>query len=88
MMPEPLFPIEGRIAVPLNPVMEKDWALIASFGLAAIAELKKAVLETCGIPAIIVNKSDSSYHFGEVELYVKRDDVIRAKRILDEEEPA
>lgn len=51
-----------------------------------MAELKKAVLETSGIPAILVNKADSSYHFGDVELYVKRDDVIRAKRILDEEQ--
>jgi hypothetical protein len=68
--------------------MEKDWAQIASYGLEAIAELKKAVLEASGIPAITINKSDSSYHFGEVELYVKRDDVIRAKMILDDEEAA
>lgn len=68
--------------------LEKDWTRIASFGLGAIAELKKAVLEASGIPAVLVNKADSSYHFGEVELYVKRDDVIRAKRILDEEQAA
>jgi hypothetical protein len=68
--------------------MEKDWVCIASYGLAAIAELNKAVLETVGIPAIVVNKSDSSYHFGDVELFVKRDDAIRAKRILDEETTA
>ncbi|MCF8258501.1 MAG: DUF2007 domain-containing protein [Flavobacteriales bacterium] len=68
--------------------MEKDWALIASYGLAAIAELKKAVLGASGIQAITINKSDSSYHFGEVELYVKRDDVIRAKKILDDQETA
>lgn len=68
--------------------MEKDWVQIASYGLEAIAELKKAVLETSGIPAITINKSDSSYHFGEVELYVKRDDIIRAKKILEDEETA
>jgi len=68
--------------------MEKDWAMISSFHLAAIAELQKAVLEASGIPAITINKSDSSYHFGEVELYVKRDDVIRAKLILDNEQTA
>jgi hypothetical protein len=65
--------------------MEKDWAKIDSYGLQAIAELKKAILEASGIPSIIINKSDSSYHFGDVELYVKRDDVIRAKMILDDE---
>jgi hypothetical protein len=65
--------------------MEKDWAKIDSCGLQAIAELKKAILEASGIPSVIINKSDSSYHFGDVELYVKRDDVIRAKMILDDE---
>jgi hypothetical protein len=65
--------------------MEKDWAKIDSYGLQAIAELKKAILEASGIPSIIINKSDSSYHFGDVELYVERDDVIRAKMILDDE---
>lgn len=53
--------------------------------MVALAELKKAVLESFGIQAIIINKSDSSYHFGDLELYVNRDDVMRAKKILDEE---
>lgn len=68
--------------------MEKDWVQIASYSLAAIAELKKAVLAASDIDAIVMNKSDSSYHFGDVELYVKRDNVIRAKKILDEEATA
>lgn len=65
--------------------MEKDWVQIASYSMVALAELKKAVLESFGIQAIIINKSDSSYHFGDLELYVNRDDVMRAKKILDEE---
>ncbi|MCB9192686.1 MAG: DUF2007 domain-containing protein [Flavobacteriales bacterium] len=37
------------------------------------------------INAVVINKQDSSYLFGEAELYVPQDQVIRAKRILDEE---
>jgi len=65
--------------------MEKDWVQVASYSMVALAELKKAVLESVGIPAIVINKSDSSYLFGDLELYVNRDDVIRAKKILDEQ---
>jgi hypothetical protein len=68
--------------------MEHDWTPVASYGMAAIAELKKAVLEASGIPAVVMNRADSSYHFGDVELYVLRDDVIRAKRILEDEQTA
>ena len=65
--------------------MEKGWIQVASYAMVAIAELKKSVLESAGIPVILINKSDSSYLFGELELYVKHDDVIRSKMILDEE---
>ncbi|MFM1875488.1 MAG: putative prokaryotic signal transducing protein [Bacteroidota bacterium] len=49
------------------------------------AELQCALLNESEIKAVIINKQDSSYLFGEAELYVRQDDVIRAKRILDEE---
>ena len=64
--------------------MEKDWVLTDSYSLAAIAELKKAVLLENHIEAIILNAQDSSYMFGSVELYVHRDDLIKAKRVLEE----
>lgn len=40
-----------------------------------------------GINAIIVNKKDSSYLFGELELYVMSDDAIQAKHIITTQEP-
>lgn len=49
------------------------------------AELKCAILRAQEVNAVIINKQDSSYLFGDAELYVPHDDVIRAKRILDEE---
>lgn len=38
-----------------------------------------------GVNAIVINKQDSSYLFGEAEVFVPHDEVILAKRILDEE---
>ena len=54
-------------------------------GAANEVQLKLALLQAQEINAVIINKQDSSYLFGEAELYVPQDEVIRAKRILDEE---
>ena len=48
-------------------------------------ELKAALLIANGVHAVIINKQDSSYLFGEAELYVTQDDVILSKRVLNEE---
>lgn len=65
--------------------MEKDWAHVATYSLAALAELNKAVLQENGIESIVLNAQDSSYLFGSIDLYVHRDDVLKAKRILEEQ---
>lgn len=64
--------------------MEKGWVKILS-GAANEVELKLALLQAQEINAVIINKQDSSYLFGEAELYVPQDVVIRAKRVLNEE---
>lgn len=51
------------------------------------AELLKGLLMENGINAIIVNKQDSSYLFGELELYVMPNDAIQAKHIITIQEP-
>ncbi|MBK7966299.1 MAG: DUF2007 domain-containing protein [Bacteroidetes bacterium] len=43
-----------------------------------------SLLEEQDIPAYKINKKDSSYIFGEIELYVSSDLVDRAKLILTE----
>lgn len=48
--------------------------------------MKRALLQAQDVNAVIINKQDSSYLFGEAELYVPQDEVIRAKRILDEKD--
>lgn len=47
-----------------------------------IAEIVKNMLWDNGIPAFYINKRDSLYHFGEIDLYVTRDDVIKAKSLI------
>jgi len=44
----------------------------------------RQMLTNHNIQSFLVNKQDSSYKFGVVELYVNRDDVIRAKKLIQE----
>ena len=49
------------------------------------AEIVKAVLEDNDIPTIVLNKKDSSYHFGAFEVHVKKDCVLRAIKIIQDD---
>jgi len=46
------------------------------------AEILKSLLEENDIPAVIINKQDSAYLFGDIEVYIKPDDMIKGKHIL------
>lgn len=49
-----------------------------------LARLIIMKLEEEGVKVFYINKKDSSYNnFGQIELYVQRDDVVRAKYIID-----
>ncbi len=64
--------------------MEENLVHIYSVGQPYTAELVRQMLVDNNIAAFLVNKQDSTYKFGEVELYVNRDDVIRAKMLIKE----
>ena len=64
--------------------MEKNLVHIYSTAQPYTAELVKQMLIDKNIAAFLVNKQDSFYKFGEVELYVHRDHVIRAKMLIKE----
>ncbi len=66
--------------------MDSSWAMIYSTGAPYKAELLKGLLSESGIASVVINKKDSSYHFGELELYVKAEDVVQAKRIISAHE--
>ncbi len=46
------------------------------------AEILKSLLEENDILAVIINKQDSAYLFGDIEVFVKLDDMLKAKHIL------
>ena len=61
-----------------------DYRLIACSSEIHMIELYKMKLNSENIFSVVINKRDSAYNnFGEIELYVKFDDVIRAKHILE-----
>lgn len=64
--------------------MDKDWVKIFSSLDLQSVELTRAMLMQNNVPAIVLNKQDSSYNaFGEIELYVHRNNVIRAKHLIN-----
>jgi hypothetical protein len=65
--------------------MSNNWQKIYKSGVIHRAELVKAVLEDNGIEAVIINKKDSMYNFGEYEVFVNRDHVIKALKIVSDE---
>lgn len=63
--------------------MEKNWVAIFSTDQPYLADIARLVLDENNISSVIMNKQDSSYQaFGEVELYVKRDQALRAKNLI------
>ena len=48
------------------------------------AELLRKVLTDHDIVSSIINKMDSTYKFGDIEVYVKRDHILRAKKLAKE----
>ena len=64
--------------------MEKDWVIVYTTNKLYQAELFKRNLGDHDIGAVIINKMDSTYRFGEIEVYVKRDHVLRAKKLATE----
>ena len=63
--------------------MEKDWVCVFSSSLLQKTELIRGLLIHNGIQSIIVNRQDSLYKFGEIELFVNKDDVVKAKFVLN-----
>ncbi len=64
--------------------MDDQWEKIFSSPKLYRAEMLKSLLEEEEIASVIINKQDSSYMvFGEIELYVKRDDILQANLIVN-----
>ena len=64
--------------------METNMVHIFSSGQPFKTEMARQMLTDHNIQSFLVNKQDSAYKIGVVELYVNRDDVIRAKKLIQE----
>lgn len=62
-----------------------NWQRVFSSKWIHKAEIVKAVLEEHGLNPVIINKQDSSYKFGFVEVYVKSDEALKALNIIENE---
>lgn len=64
--------------------MEKDWVVIAEFTDDVKCQMAIDLLLDNGIEAVPVDKRDRVYRFGEIEIYVHRDNVLTAKQVIKE----
>lgn len=62
--------------------MEKDWVCIYTSSRQSSAEMIKGLLTFNEINSVVINKQDSFYKFGEFEVFVNRNDVVKAKFCL------
>ncbi len=62
--------------------MEKDWVRIFESTDELKIQLAQQILEENQIISAIINKRDRIYLVGEIELYVNRDMVIKAKSLI------
>lgn len=69
-------------ANPARPEMEKDWVRIFESTDELKIQLAQQILEENQIISAIINKRDRIYLVGEIELYVNRDMVIKAKSLI------
>lgn len=63
--------------------MEPGWTLIYSVDALYKAELIREKLEEEGIISDIMNKMDSFFKVGDIEVYVRLEDEARAKDIIN-----
>ncbi len=63
-------------------MMNENWIQISSYGCILDAEIAKTKLEENNVDCVLINKKDSSYNFGEIELFVKKMQENIAKDII------
>jgi hypothetical protein len=62
-----------------------QWKVVFKSGEAYQAEIVKDVLEDHGFHPVIVNKKDSSYHFGYFEVHVETHEVLDTMQLIKNE---
>ena len=62
--------------------MSENWEVIYSTNQLYEAEVVKEMMADNEIECVIMNKKDSTYGFGEIELCVPTEDVLKAKQLI------
>jgi len=62
--------------------MENEWVVIARFTDDVRSQVAVERLMSSSIDAVAVDKRDRIYRIGDIELFVHRDNVLRAKEII------
>lgn len=63
-----------------------DWTRIFETNQYWKAEMMEGMLKENNIPCVVLNKQDSSYLFGVIELYVRPEDVVSALKLIRDNE--
>jgi len=63
--------------------MNPNWTKIRVYNQLIQAEIVKQMLLENHIPAVLLNKQDSSYLFGVIELYVDQENELEAVALID-----
>ena len=62
--------------------MEDNWSVVYSYNVLYHVEILKSVLQDNDIESVIINRVDSNYLFGDIDLYVSNENLERAKEII------
>jgi len=62
--------------------MEDNWSVVYTYNVLYHVEIIKSVLEDNGIESVFINRVDSNYLFGDIDLYVSNENFDKAKEII------
>jgi len=64
--------------------MFDNWVVIFSTAQLYEAELVKAIMADHNIESVVMNKKDSNYGFGDIDVYVPTNEAFKAKQLIIE----
>jgi hypothetical protein len=64
--------------------MEKGWERIYSTNKVHMVSIVRSLLQKNDIDSVEINKKDSNYAFGDIEIFVREEDVIFAKILIQQ----
>lgn len=71
-----------RRQAPTHKTMDKNWTQIFTTTDFFKAEMLRQILEENEIEVVLMNKKDSSYQFGEVQLMVPETEFAKASKLI------